>query len=69
MTLVFDKSLATPHYRHLLGKKHLNAIDGIPVVFKDSDKDGTIEKYYVDGQEYYLYPVPRDSCREVELLV
>ena len=69
MTLVFDKTLATPHYRRLLGKKHLNAIDGLTVIFKDGDEDGTIEKYFVGGQEYHLYPVPRDSCREVELLV
>ncbi|GAX05436.1 hypothetical protein IWT25_00740 [Secundilactobacillus pentosiphilus] len=69
MTLVFDKSLATPHYRHLLGKKHLNAINGLPVIFKDGDNEGTIEKYFVDGQEYHLYPVHRESCREVELLL
>lgn len=69
MTLVFDKSLATPEYRRLLGKKHLNAIDGLPVVFKSGEKFGTIERYVVDGQEYYLNTIHRESCREAELLV
>ena len=69
MTLVFDKVLAPSDYRRVVGLKHINAVDGLPVKFEDGDKFGTIENYVVDGKQYDLYPVHRESCREVELLV
>jgi hypothetical protein len=69
MTLVFDRSLATSDYRRVVGLKHIKAVDGLPVTFKKGDKFGTIENYVVDGKQYDLYPVHRESCSEMELLL
>ena len=35
-------------------------LDGMEVVF--NGEDGLVPLYFVDGQEYYLYPVDKSWC-------
>lgn len=52
-----------PKAKGLLNKEHLEALDGLEVHFNKRDEEwGTIPKYEVDGEEYYLYPVSRKWC-------
>lgn len=44
--------------RHL--KDHVDILDGMDVVF--NGEYGEIPQYFVDGQEYYLYPVDKSWC-------
>ena len=41
-------------------KGHADILDGMEVVF--GGEDGLIPLYFVDGQEYYLYPVDKSWC-------
>jgi len=45
----------------LLGKDHIDALDGMPVVF-DKEKFGMVKSYIVQGCEFYLYPVYEEWC-------
>ena len=47
-------------------KGHLDALDGLEVVFDERfGRDGYIPRYFKDGTEYYLYPVYKTWCTEV----
>ena len=41
-------------------KDHLDVLDGMEVVFED--EYGEIQQYFVEGHEYYLYPVDKSWC-------
>lgn len=41
-------------------KNHLDILDGIEVIFDGNY--GQIPQYFVDGNEYYLYPIERNWC-------
>ena len=43
-------------------KDHLDILDGMEVTFEFDDKWGLIPQYFVEGQEYYLYPVDKGWC-------
>ena len=45
----------------LLGRDHIEALAGKPVVF-DKEKLGMVESYMVGGKEFYLYPVYEEWC-------
>lgn len=42
---------------------HLESIEGKEVIF-DKNGDGWIEKYQLNGNDYYLYPVDKRWCVE-----
>lgn len=45
--------------------EHLNVLDGQEVIFDGKyGKDGYIKQYFVNGKEYYLYPVYKTWCVE-----
>lgn len=49
-------------------KDHLDILDGVEVIFDGRyGKDGYIPQYFVNGQEYHLYPVCREWCVEKQL--
>lgn len=41
-------------------KDHVDILDGMEVAF--DGKWGLIPQYFVDGREYYLYPVDKSWC-------
>ncbi len=41
-------------------KDHIDILDGMQVVF--DTEYGEIPQYFVDGEEYYLYPVYKSWC-------
>lgn len=41
---------------------HIDVIDGMEVKF--DGEFGEIEEYKVNGEEFYLYPVSKDWCKE-----
>ena len=43
----------------VLPESHLEALDGKPVAF------GRVI-YSADGEDWYLYPVPKEWCEEVD---
>lgn len=43
-------------------KDHLDILDGMEVVFDGGE--GYIPQYFVNGQEYYLYPVYKSWCKK-----
>ena len=48
--------------RRVLPESHLEALDGKPVAMMDG-KFGKII-YSAEGENWYLYPVPREWCEE-----
>ena len=54
----FTKNAPAAVKRQLKG--HVSILDGLEVIF--DGEDGRIPQYFVDGQEYYLYPVCKDWC-------
>ena len=43
---------------------HKEALNGIEVDFSKDKKNGVIEGYIHEGEEYYLYPVFPEWCEE-----
>ena len=42
--------------------KHLDVLDGMEVKFDEAF--GEIEKYTVNGEEFWLYPIHKEWCEE-----
>lgn len=42
--------------------KHLDYIDGLEVKFEDGEKWGIVDRYFVEKEQYCLYPVSKEWC-------
>lgn len=54
---------APKHIQKILSK-HIDVLNGKEVAF--DEQYGTSEPYVFEGQEFELYPVYKDWCREVK---
>lgn len=64
--MIFDKEFFkknAPKYVQKILSSHIDALDDKKVTFQDNDRFGTVE-YQEEGQDFELYPVYPDWCRE-----
>lgn len=45
-------------------KGHVDTLDGMEVKFDEADGYGYIDRYTINGQEYYLYPICESWCEK-----
>lgn len=70
MKFIFSKKKFTKNapagIKRLL-RNHIDTLDGQEVEFDERwGKDGVIKQYFKDGKEYYLFPVCKSWCEELE---
>jgi len=62
----FNKNAPKVIIRQL--KPHIDTLDGLIVDFSGKyGKDGYIKQYFINGQEYYLYPIYKEWCIEDDI--
>ena len=67
MSLVFSKENFKKNASRSIKKTlspYLEVLEGKPVDFTKDEKNGIIDSYWYEDEEYYLYPVLPEWCKE-----